>query len=290
MMMQGAHIFPSQTETQRLDKLLYRPSELYHENAKVTRQHWHNAQRAQRDAVQQLYARHAQRQLQDDCHLIQFGAKRYPTSLQQSLPQAPQNLQQDIGATMRKRRSHRRFSGAALSLSQLSALLFFTYGLTHYEDAQQRQYPRRAVPSGGAIYPLELYALILNVQDIAPGIYHYDAYAHILEHVSIGPLANRLSENLLYEELVHGAAVVMVLSAVFERPRFKYGELSYRLTLLEAGHAGQNLCLSATALGLGACPVAGFVEDGLNDLIGLNGVDETALYLCIIGMTEESAV
>ncbi len=177
-----------------------------------------------------------------------------------------------------------------MSLTQLATVLFYTYGITRYEDSQQRQYPRRTVPSGGAIYPLELYALVSNVQGVAPGIYHYDVYAHVLEGVSTSPLTHQLTQNLLYQELAHGSAVVIALSAVFERPRFKYGELSYRLTLLEAGHAGQNLCLMATALGLAACPVAGFVEDGFNDLLGLNGVDESTLYLCVVGAAEEVSI
>ncbi len=79
-MVSSAHIFPFQTEAERIDKLLCRPSELYHENAKVTRQHWQQAQRAQTDPVQQTYAHNTQNRLQDNCDLIQFGAKRYPTS------------------------------------------------------------------------------------------------------------------------------------------------------------------------------------------------------------------
>jgi SagB-type dehydrogenase family enzyme len=67
----------------------------------------------------------------------------------------------------------------------------------------------------------------------------------------------------------------------------KYGERSYRFALLEAGHIAQNLLLAATAEGVAALPVGGFVEDKLNALLGLNGRDEFAVYLILLGCPPE---
>jgi SagB-type dehydrogenase family enzyme len=128
-----------------------------------------------------------------------------------------------------------------------------------------------------------VYALVLNIAGLAPGAYHYEAYNHSLEQLIPGDLHQALWYALLYEELTVGPAAVLVLSGLFGRSRYKYGERSYRLVLKELGHAGQNVCLAATALGLGACPVDGFVEDRINDLLSFNGVDETALYLIVLG-------
>jgi SagB-type dehydrogenase family enzyme len=79
------------------------------------------------------------------------------------------------------------------------------------------------------------------------------------------------------------AGVCFVLSAVFQRTRWKYRERTYRYVLLEAGHIGQNLYLAATSMGLGACAVGAFLDDELNDLLGVDGKEEAALYLISVG-------
>ena len=81
------------------------------------------------------------------------------------------------------------------------------------------------------------------------------------------------------------ANVCFVISALFQRTRWKYHERTYRYVLMEAGHLGQNLYLAATALGLGACAVGAFFDDTLNQLLGLDGEQEAALYLVSVGLT-----
>jgi hypothetical protein len=166
------HIFPQQSEAEYVQKL-WRPAELYHVNSKVTRPAWHAVQRAKHDPMQQAYAANMERQLQECAALIQWGAKRYAQSPHIALPPAPPSCQADIGTVLRQRCSVRRFSGDTLSLRHLSMLLFFSYGVTRYADPQQRSYPRRAVPSGGGIYPLEVYVLAFNVENLAPGPNRY---------------------------------------------------------------------------------------------------------------------
>jgi SagB-type dehydrogenase family enzyme len=280
------HIFPQQSAAEYLGKL-WRPAEMYHENSKLTRADAQSVQRARHDPLQRAYAANTARRLQECAERIQWGAKRYPQCPRISLPPVPRILQCDIGTVLWQRQSVRHFSAQALSLSQLTALLFFSYGITRYADPQHQCYPRRVVPSGGGIYPLEVYVLAFNVADLPPGVYHYEGYSHALEQMMPGDCRGYLAQHFLYDELAHDAALALVLGGIFERPRFKYGELSYRLILLEAGHVGQNICLVCTALGLGGCPVAGFVEDGVNVLLGMNGVDESALYLFVVGKTPE---
>jgi len=79
------------------------------------------------------------------------------------------------------------------------------------------------------------------------------------------------------------AQVCLVLSAVFQRTRWRYRERSYRYVLLEAGHIGQNVYLAATSMGLGACAVGAFLDDELNGLLGLDGSEEAALYILAVG-------
>jgi SagB-type dehydrogenase family enzyme len=85
------------------------------------------------------------------------------------------------------------------------------------------------------------------------------------------------------QEMLGQAQVCFILSAIFQRLRWKYRERTYRYALLEAGHIGQNLYLAATSMGLGACAVGAFLDDELNKLVGLDGQQEAALYMISVG-------
>lgn len=283
-----AHVLPRQSEHERC-RIMLLPSALYHENAKITRSDWTRVHEAHDDPVQRAFMHTTERRLAESYDLILQGSKHYPHASQIALPAVPPLLQRDLGEVIRQRRSRRLFNGEVITLAELACLLAYSYGVTRYEERSGQHLSRRAVPSGGALYPLEVYVLALQVEALPAGAYHYNVYTHALELLTAGDLHAVLRENFLYAELALGPAVVILLSGVFSRPRFKYGELGYRLTLLEAGHVGQNLSLTTTALGLGCCPVEGFVEDGFNDLLGLDGVDETVLYLMVIGKAAGAA-
>jgi SagB-type dehydrogenase family enzyme len=176
------------------------------------------------------------------------------------------------------RRSRRTYSGQPLSLADLSRLLHAAQGIT------QRQGELRAAPSAGALYPIELYAVAHNVAGLEPGIYHYAVPAHELELMQPGDQRAAVTQAGLGQGHLGQANVCFVLSAIFQRARWKYHERTYRYALLEAGHIGQNLYLAATSLGLGACAVGAFLDDDLNRLLGLDGEEEAAL-LVITGGT-----
>ena len=141
---------------------------------------------------------------------------------------------------------------------------------------------RRPVPSGGALYPLELYVLALGVEGLGPSVAHYNPFRHRLE--VLGPLdADRAGAALVDPSLVEGAAALVVITAMFWRTRFKYGVRGYRFALLEAGHVVQNAVLAAAALGLPALPIGGFYDRRLDALIGADGLDEASVYALLLG-------
>jgi SagB-type dehydrogenase family enzyme len=70
---------------------------------------------------------------------------------------------------------------------------------------------------------------------------------------------------------------------MFWRSRFKYGLRGYRFTLLEAGHLVQNVLLSCTALGLAAVPIGGFYDRPVDELLGVDGVNESVVYAVSLG-------
>jgi SagB-type dehydrogenase family enzyme len=184
------------------------------------------------------------------------------------------------------RRSEREFGADPLSLAELAGILHAAYGRTHQllDDAPPGIGPQfRAVPSGGGLYPLEIFAFARRVLELEPALYHFDPLRRVLEVVLVGDLATELAAATVYPEPATACAVFLAVTAVFWRTRFKYGLRGYRFALLEAGHVVQNALLAATALGLASVPLAGFFDARMDELLGLDGVEEATLYAVAIG-------
>ena len=179
--------------------------------------------------------------------------------------------------TVEMRRSVRDYSAEPLSSEELSRLLHAAQGITE----GRRGF--RAAPSAGALYPIELYAVVHNVAGLEPGVYHYAVQEHGLELLQRGDFRAAVMQAGLWQDFLGQASVCFVLSAIFQRTRWKYRERTYRYVMLEAGHVGQNLYLAATSMGLGACAVGAFLDDDLNELLGLDGVEEASLYVISVG-------
>lgn len=208
--------------------------------------------------------------------IVARAVRRHPRRPRTLLP-GRGALPQSLESVLRNRRSKRDLASAPLTLDHLATVLDSAYGVS-----QSGLQPLRTVPSGGALYPLELYVLVRTVDRLAPGIYHYDPLTHALEQLARGDLDERLRAAMVYPELVE-SAVVVVVTALFWRTRFKYGLRGYRFALIEAGHLMQNLLLACTALHLPAVPIGGFYDRRLETLLGINGVDESVVYGAALG-------
>ncbi|MBM3156279.1 MAG: SagB/ThcOx family dehydrogenase [Chloroflexi bacterium] len=182
-----------------------------------------------------------------------------------------------IEQAIANRRSQRDFSGQAMSLAELSHILLYSSGIT------DKRHGLRAAPSAGATYPIEVYALVNNVEGLSKGIYHYLIPSHELELTYEGDFSHDLSHAALGETMVRHANAALLLSAVFQRTQRRYRERAQRYIFFEAGHIAQNAYLVATSMGLGACAIGAFYDDQVNRLLGLNGRDESALYLIAVG-------
>ena len=184
------------------------------------------------------------------------------------------------------RRSERTFAEAPLQLAELAALLHTAYGVTHELDvgAPGLGPQLRTVPSGGGLFPLEIYVLPWRVDDLPRALYHFDPLRRVLEQIRQGEFEDDVRAATVYDDVAVGCGALFVVSAMFWRTRFKYGLRGYRFALLECGHLAQNLLLAATALGLAAVPLGGFYDRRVDKLLGLDGVNESALYLVAAGV------
>jgi SagB-type dehydrogenase family enzyme len=175
------------------------------------------------------------------------------------------------------RRSVREYTGEALTLAEVSQLLWAAQGTTD---------PRglRTVPSAGALYPLEVYVVVGDVTDLTPGVYRYAPDAHELVKVLSQDRRVELADAALEQKCVEEAAVDFVFTAVPERTTGKYGDRGVRYVHIEAGHAAQNVYLQAEALGLGMTVVGAFDDGHVRELVGASP-EEQALYVISVGRT-----
>jgi SagB-type dehydrogenase family enzyme len=144
-------------------------------------------------------------------------------------------------------------------------------------------YGLRTAPSAGALYPLELYLSVQNVSAIESGLYHYAVEPHQLEGLAKGDFRLRVARAALDQEMAYAASAVFIWTAVFERSKWKYRQRAYRYVYLDAGHSAQNLALAAVALGLGSCQIAAIYDDEANELLGVDGVTESTIYMTAVG-------
>jgi SagB-type dehydrogenase family enzyme len=195
-------------------------------------------------------------------------------------PLAPETT---LVKALAERRSERRFGSGRIAIRELATVLHAGYGVTRPARGDELQ-PLRTVPSGGALYPLEVYAVLARVDDAEPGLYHLDPLRPALEVQLLGASPSAvLEEASVYPEVVAGCAATLLVSGMFWRSRFKYGLRGYRFTLLEAGHLVQNVLLMCAALGLAAVPLGGFYDRQVDDLLGADGVNESVLYAVCLG-------
>lgn len=220
-----------------------------------------------------------------DRHPLRF--RTYPGSHRVDLPGRDFNLDVSLGTVLEKRRSIREFLLKPLNLEVVGRLLHTSYGVRGYRHIDNQWTYDRPSPSAGGLYPLELYIASQTIENLADGIYHYDARAHQLELIRTGLFHPMLANMTIGQQMICDANLVIIISAIFQRTMWKYGQRGYRYVLIDAGHLGQNLYLNAIALGLGTVAIGGFFDNELNSLIGLPSEEEQIIYLACIGQPKE---
>ncbi len=188
---------------------------------------------------------------------------------------APVRPDMALAEALGRRRSLREYAGRPLTGAELAWVLAAATGLTDGE--------RRTAPSAGALYPIETYLAVDGVEGVAPGLYHLGVRSQTLEPMREGSVGGDLLLAGLGQDFLRAAPVVVVLTGLFQRSRWKYHARHYRYVCWEGGHIAQNLYLAAEAAGLGACMVGAFVDDAINSLLRIDGREEAALGLVALG-------
>lgn len=198
-----------------------------------------------------------------------------------------------LAASLQNRESCRAFKSSSLNLDELGAVLRSALGVresVHHEKAYT-DYHYRPYPSGGGLYPVECYLVLRNVEGIEPCIAHYSAQENALS--ILAPLVDDEYFSkvfMLNSQELKNAAVAVLFTSLTQRSTAKYGDRGYRFALLEAGHAAQNLSLTASAQGLGCIAWGSFYDDLINELLDCDGVAETTIHALLIGHAKSPKV
>ncbi len=191
------------------------------------------------------------------------------------LPEAEYTSNTSIEESIKNRRSVRDYKSTPISLNELSQLLWAAQGITY------KNYLRTA-PSAGALYPLEIFIAAGNVTGLKDGIYRYESTRHELLLIQDGDKRNSLCNAALNQSCVRDGAVVIVISAVYERVTGKYMARGEKYVHMEVGHAAQNIYLQAYSLKLGTVILGAFDDKKVQNIIQMKA-NEKPLCLMPVG-------
>lgn len=182
------------------------------------------------------------------------------------------------------RESRRHYTNVPLSLDELAFLLWATQGV---RGELHSAAVLRTVPSAGCRHPLETYLAVMRVTGLEGGIYRYLPLHHGLVHErSVENLPRRLMDATHGQSFAGQAAVTFIWTALPRRTEWRYGEASYKVIALDAGHVCQNLYLACQAIGAGTCAIAAYNQGLVDHLLGVDGDDELAIYLAPVGKVD----
>ena len=195
-----------------------------------------------------------------------------------------------FGTVVERRQSVRQHGSVPINLSQLAELLFRVARARQVaegdpDDPTSYEVTNRPYPSGGATYDLEVYLTIHACGGLGPGLHHYDPRAHVLRLVreASPETAALLVEAARSAVLDQPPQVLVTLASRFGRVSWRYSSIAHAITLKNVGVLLQTFCLTATAMGLAACPLGGGDSDAFAAAAGTNYYEETSVGELMLG-------
>lgn len=193
-----------------------------------------------------------------------------------------------LAEAMLERITPHNFVAPQISKVELATLMHSCGGQNRTPAEAQAERGFRVVPSGGAMYPMEVFVHCRNVEGLPAGIYHYDPLDHGLRLHVAGDQTEAIAKTLVQPALPEDTSIHLIFSMIPSRLAIKYGDRGYRFAMLEAGHASQNAIVAARAMGYDAIPVGGYRDEELEALLGLDGVNHVIGYLTFVGLDQDA--
>lgn len=208
---------------------------------------------------------------------------RHPGVPVVSLPD-PLPVETPLDRTIRARGSRRDFGGAPMTVTELATVLHYAAGVRKTIMAYNtREFPVRYTPNAGGLQSPEIYLVVNRVPGLTRGLYHFVTADHTLELLNEGNMRRKLVGMSLFQEWMHHADVVLVLTTDLDRLLWKYGPRSYRYAHMDVGYVSAHVYLVTAALRLRTSAVSGFLDDAMNDFLELDGTRRFVQLLMPIG-------
>jgi SagB-type dehydrogenase family enzyme len=147
-----------------------------------------------------------------------------------------------------------------IPLEPLPPQLERTLGLGAGVTRRRRGYDFRTYSSAGALYPIEIYVAT------ADGLFHFHPRELGLQRLRDDDVRDTLG----------GGETVLALTGILWRTAWKYDARGYRHLFWDAGTMLANLLELAPGE---ARVLTGFVDDEVNTVLGVDGIDEAAVAL-----------
>jgi SagB-type dehydrogenase family enzyme len=180
-----------------------------------------------------------------------------------------------------QRKTRRSYTKDVLNLDELSFLLWATQGLRKQKSVVTNF---RTVPSAGCRHALETYIAVFRIEGISKGIYRYLPISHqLVEVIKPENLEDLVTQAASGQSFVGESALTFIWTTMPARMEWRYGRSSYKLIALDAGHVCQNLYLACAAIGAGTCAIAAYDQELVDKLLGIDGVEEFAIYMAPVG-------
>jgi SagB-type dehydrogenase family enzyme len=200
-------------------------------------------------------------------------------------------LRREVGDTIETRRSCRLYTGDSISLAYLATLVRHAAEITAWEEVELLSGEResigfRSAPSGGALYPIDLYCIAQRVDRLPRRVYRYSPRRDVLIEVAPADTADAILKAFAVPEdlinLLSAAAIFLLMGHPWRSLR-KYGSRGGRYLFLEAGGIAENIHLSAHALGLGSVACASVYDDEIHEALKVDGIFESLLHTIVVG-------
>ena len=180
-------------------------------------------------------------------------------------------------------------AAATLDIEALAQLLYFSAGVIRKSVVRSvGEVHYRAAASAGALYPVETYVVCRDLPGLEAGVYHFSPADFSLRQLRRGDYRSHLSRAAGEEATIASAPVTLVYSAIFWRSAWKYRARGYRYCFWDNGTIVANLLATASASGLPARIIAGFVDEQVDRLVGIDGHQEASFCLAAIGRPDNS--
>jgi len=192
-----------------------------------------------------------------------------------------------VGDAIRLRESVRSYSSRALTLEELSALLWATQGV---RQVLRPDCALRTVPSAGARHAFETYVAVSRVEELPSGLYRYLPFdGQLVQCYVDAQIGRKAADACLGQQFVASAAATFFWTSISARMEWRYDLAAHKVIAIDAGHVCQNLYLASIAIGAGTCAIAAYDQAACDRLLGVDGDEEFTLYIAPVGKLAATA-